>query len=115
MDVRRFRPAARRADPPEIVCVAHLGPTKGVEVLVDAAAELCAQGARFVVRVLGDGPLGVALAERVRAKRVEGVVRLEGPASRFEVARALRRAAVFALPCTVVDGWRHDGLPWEQC
>jgi glycosyltransferase involved in cell wall biosynthesis len=111
VDVRRFRPGAARAEPPEIVCVAHLGPTKGVEVLVDAAAKLWAQGARFVVRVLGDGPLGVALGERVRARGLEGVVRLEGPASRFEVARALGRATVFALPCTVVDGWRHDGLP----
>lgn len=113
VDVERFRPGppAVRRDPPEILSVAQLGPTKGLEVLLDAAARLASDGARFRVTILGEGPMRSALEARIHALGVADRVRLAGAASRDAVRRALARASVFALPCTVVGGRRHDGLP----
>ena len=112
VDAARFHPGRRRAPgPPEIVAVARLGPTKGLEILIDAAAELARAPRPFRVRILGAGPLRADLEARARALGVEDRVRLEGAVSRDEVARALAGATLFALPCTVVGEERHDGLP----
>lgn len=112
VDLQRFRPRpVEPADPPEIVCVAALGPTKGLPVLLDAAARLRADGVRFRLRILGDGPLREALAEQATAAGLGAGV-LEGAASRSAVCEALARATAFALPCVAQgDGRRHDGLP----
>jgi glycosyltransferase involved in cell wall biosynthesis len=120
VDVERFFPGeGTAADPPEILSVARIGPTKGIEVLIEAA-RLLASGdlaqntaaGRFCVRILGDGPLRAACAERARALGLHEVVRFDGAATPAEVALALRRATIFALPCVRVRGGaRHDGLP----
>jgi glycosyltransferase involved in cell wall biosynthesis len=116
VDVERFRPAPvsrrQRAEPPEVVCVARLGPTKGIEVLIDAAARVAADGTPFRLRIVGDGPLRRALMERARARGIEARVRLEGAAGHDGVAAILGGAALFALPCVATAGGRrHDGLP----
>ena len=112
VDVERFRPDRTRAPgPPEIVAIARLFPKKGLEILIDAAAELARSPGPFRVRILGDGPLRADLEARVRALGVEDRVRLEGTVSREGVARALAGATLFALPCTVVGEVCHDGLP----
>jgi glycosyltransferase involved in cell wall biosynthesis len=120
VDVERFSPGKDPAsDPPEILCVARIGPTKGIEVLIDAA-RLLAKGdlaepmapERLRVRILGDGPLFSACRARAHACGLDQIVCFDGPATPAEVAAALRRASVFALPCVPVRGGaRHDGLP----
>jgi glycosyltransferase involved in cell wall biosynthesis len=112
VDVERFRPGGTRAPgPPEIVAIARLFPKKGLEILIEAAAELARGPRPFRVRVLGDGPLRADLEARVRALGVQDRVRLEGTVSRAGAARALAGATLFALPCTVVGGVCQDGLP----
>lgn len=120
VDVERFFPGeAAAADPPEILSVARIGPTKGIEVLIEAA-RLLANGdlvqspapGPFRVRILGDGPLRAACAARARALGLHEVVCFDGAATPDEVALALRRATIFSLPCVRVQGGaRHDGLP----
>jgi glycosyltransferase involved in cell wall biosynthesis len=112
VDADRFRPGPTRSPgPASIVAVARLGPTKGLEILIAAAAKLARSGRPFRVRILGDGPLRADLEARVRAVGAQDYVRLEGTVSREAVARTLAGATVFALPCTVLGGGRHDGLP----
>jgi glycosyltransferase involved in cell wall biosynthesis len=120
VDVERFCPGdGTAADPPEILSVARIGPTKGIDVLIEAARLLAtcdwARGTAapgFRVRILGDGPLRAACTARARALGLREIVCFEGAATSVEVARALRRAMVFALPCVPVRaGARHDGLP----
>ncbi|HME74014.1 MAG TPA: glycosyltransferase [Myxococcota bacterium] len=120
VDVERFCPGnGTVADPPEILTVARIGPTKGIEVLIEAARLLAsgdlaqdAAPARFRVRILGDGPLREACAARARALGLHEVVCFDGAATSVQVSLALRRATIFALPCVPVRGGaRHDGLP----
>jgi len=120
VDVERFCPGDHTpADPPEILAVARLGPTKGIEVLIQAARSLAsgswvrdARAAGFRVRILGDGPLREACASRVRALGLDEAVCFDGAVTPTQVASALRRATIFALPCVrTLGGARHDGLP----
>ena len=112
VDLERFRPGpALRREPPEIVCVAQLGPTKGLAVLIDAVGRLVRAGRAVALTVLGEGPLRATLEAQVQALGLRRVVRLAGTASREEVRRTLARATLFALPCVVVGAGRHDGLP----
>jgi glycosyltransferase involved in cell wall biosynthesis len=117
VDVERFKPAVgQAAQPPEILTVARIGPTKGIEALIDAAGLLTRASEftrqSFRVRILGDGPSRGACVAKARALGLGEVVSFEGAASNREVARALQRATVFALPCVSVRGGaRHDGLP----
>jgi glycosyltransferase involved in cell wall biosynthesis len=112
VDADRFRPGRTGSKgPASVVSVARLGPTKGLEILIDAAAELARSGRSFQVRILGDGPLRADLEARVDALGIAERVRFEGEVSREKVARTLAGATLFALPCVVVGGRRHDGLP----
>ncbi|HBZ68648.1 MAG TPA: hypothetical protein DEP35_02405 [Deltaproteobacteria bacterium] len=118
VDVERFRPGDDRADPPEILTVARLVPKKGIEVLIEAVrlltrGEGAREGAaRFRVHLLGDGPLHAACAARSRALGLHEVIFFHGAATPAQVALALQRATIFALPCVLAEGGtQHDGLP----
>jgi glycosyltransferase involved in cell wall biosynthesis len=117
VDVERFRPGVGPTPhPPEILTVARFGPTKGIEVLIEAAGLLTrafkTTPGGFRVRILGEGPSRGACLAKARALGVDEVVSFEGAASQREVALALQRATIFALPCVSLRGGaRHDGLP----
>lgn len=84
--------AESRADEGEFaLVVARLSGEKGVEVAIDAAGL-----ARVPLKVVGDGPLRAALAERARlcSTRVE----LLGRVPPGELGALLRRAAVVLVP-----------------
>jgi glycosyltransferase involved in cell wall biosynthesis len=89
----------------DTVCltVARLHPQKGIEDLVDAAAEVLSRrgGVRFIVA--GDGPSRTAVDERIRAAGLDGRVILLG--ERRDVPSLLARADLFVLPS------RFEGLP----
>jgi glycosyltransferase involved in cell wall biosynthesis len=70
VDVERFSQASARekVDPPRILFAGNLLPSKGVDLLIRAAAELTRRGIRYELKVLGEGPsLGSlrALAEQL--------------------------------------------------
>ncbi len=113
VDVDRFAPRpGRRAVPAEVVCVAQLGPTKGIDVLLEAAARLEQEGVVWGgLAIVGDGPLRVRLEALAARLGLADRVRFAGRASREGVRDVLAAASVFALPCVELPGGRHDGLP----
>lgn len=116
VDTGRFAPAPApaSASPPRIVAVANLGPTKGLDVLVDAVAELAREGVPVALELVGEGPWRERLAQRIEARGLRGHARLAGAAGPDAVARILREARLFALPCVTLPrgaAGRHDGLP----
>lgn len=58
LDVPQFLAAgmAPKAEPPRVLYAGNLVPSKGVDVLVHAAAELDRRGVRYQLKVLGQGP-----------------------------------------------------------
>jgi len=88
---------------PLILTIARLSYEKGVDDLIDAAAELHERlgDVRFVV--VGDGPDRSALTERVQRHGLNGVVRLAGFVA--DVWPAIAAADVVCLPS------KSEGMP----
>lgn len=95
---------------PKLVCVARLGPEKGIDVLLRAASVLAEEGLDFELSLLGDGPERASLEALTRALGLGARVRFEGWRNGAEVhARILAsRALVLAslsegLPVVIME------------
>jgi glycosyltransferase involved in cell wall biosynthesis len=93
-------PAARR-----LVCIARLAAAKGQLLLLDAAAQLAAEGLEFEVVLGGDGPLRQTLEAEVERRGLGRVVRLAGWMSEAQVRDAIVGARAMVLPSFA------EGLP----
>jgi glycosyltransferase involved in cell wall biosynthesis len=96
---------------PVILAVARLVEKKGLETLIRAAALLRLRGADFRVRIAGEGPEWARLQRLVHELGVADRVVFLGPLMEPEVRSEYGRAAVFALPCRVLENGDRDGLP----
>lgn len=85
VDVTRFLAGARtpKAAPARILYAGNLLPSKGVDVLLHAAAELDRQGVTYHVKILGEGPV---------QKELEGLARELGIAAQVTWAPFVRQA-----------------------
>jgi glycosyltransferase involved in cell wall biosynthesis len=90
---------------PRLVCVARLHVDKGHLVLLEAASRLAAEGMRFEIVLVGDGPLRSVIEERVRRLGLEGRVKLAGWMSAEQVREAILASRVLVLPSF------NEGLP----
>jgi glycosyltransferase involved in cell wall biosynthesis len=73
VDVATFQDGARavKADPPRILFAGNLVQTKGVDVLLDAVAELKRRGVVCQLKVLGQGPVQVELEAQARGLGID--------------------------------------------
>lgn len=104
-------PRAEGTTAPVILAVARLVEKKGLETLVRAAALLRSRGVEFSVRIAGEGPEWARLQRLVHQLGVADRVAFLGPLMELEVRAEYSRAAVFALPCRVLENGDRDGLP----
>ncbi|WP_217593867.1 glycosyltransferase family 4 protein [Cohnella sp. GbtcB17] len=56
-DERRFKPISHDNEVAQIVTVCRLVPAKGIDLLIKACAELRGRDRRFVLHIIGDGPI----------------------------------------------------------
>ena len=111
LDLERFPFREPLDRPARVVAVGRLVEKKGFGVLLDAAALLAAREVRFILELIGAGPLEEALRQRVQLLGLETRVRLLGPRPQAETARAVAGAAAFAAPCVVGSDGDREGLP----
>jgi glycosyltransferase involved in cell wall biosynthesis len=99
VDVGRFLPEFR-ADclTPVIGFVGTLKPWHGLEVLVDAAARLKAQGLEFSLLLVGDGPERAALEAALAARGLAAQTELTGAVDPAEIPGLLARIDVAVAP-----------------
>lgn len=90
---------------PRFACVARLSAEKGVFTLLDAAAQLKAEGRRFEVTVIGGGPLHDAAVERARQLGLEACVHFVGWGASQEVKRTILASRALVHPSYA------EGLP----
>ncbi|RED87604.1 glycosyltransferase family 4 protein [Cohnella phaseoli] len=62
-DERRFKPVSHDNEVTQLVTVCRLVPAKGLDVLLKACAELRKRNSRFVLHIIGDGPIREELEE----------------------------------------------------
>jgi glycosyltransferase involved in cell wall biosynthesis len=114
IDARLFRPGSRpeaRArlgldgTDPLLLFVGRLVPVKGLDVLLDACAELARSELRFRLCLVGDGPLRGSLEQRAARLGLAGTVQFCGPRPHGQLPDWFRAADLFVLPS------RSEGLP----
>ncbi len=103
VDAGRFAPAAP-ASAQNILSVGNLIPTKGHEHLIRAVASLAPEFPSLELDIIGNGGERERFQSLAQALRLTDKVRFLGRQSRLQVAEAMRRCTIFALPS------RYEGL-----
>jgi colanic acid/amylovoran biosynthesis glycosyltransferase len=112
VDLARFRPVSPALRERGLILgVGRLVEKKGFADLVSACGLLDRAGTDFRCEIIGDGPLAGPLASQIDRLGLGHRVRLVGARAPDEIAVAMRRASVFALPCVVTPDGDRDGLP----
>jgi teichuronic acid biosynthesis glycosyltransferase TuaC len=105
VDPEMFSPGATQlAPPPTILSIGNLIPIKGHELLVRAAAALASEFPALRWEIVGDGPERARLQALATQLQIADRVSFLGRQSRRQVAAAMKRCTVFALPS------RYEGL-----
>ena len=111
IDLSRFRPSTTPRQPNLILGVGRLVEKKGFDVLIDACALLRQWGLDFRCEIIGKGEKEEALKQQIERLGLQKRVKLAGAKPQDKVLQAYRRAAIFALPCTIAADGNRDGLP----
>jgi len=122
VDLERWRPshAAGRNGAHPRAGVSDVGPIvtagrfvqkKGFDVLVRAMAILRDRGTPLRAVLIGDGVERRPVQALARSLRLGRWVRFPGAVTHAHVMRAVRRAAIVALPCVVEEDGNQDALP----
>jgi teichuronic acid biosynthesis glycosyltransferase TuaC len=104
VDAQMFSPPEREPEKPVILSVGNLIPVKGHELLLRSFGAIQQQFPEHSLEIIGDGPERGRLQKLADKLGAAGRVFFRGRQSRREVADAMRRATVFALPS------RYEGL-----
>jgi glycosyltransferase involved in cell wall biosynthesis len=86
------------SEDPLILSVGNLIPIKGHDVLLRAVASLVPEFPRLSLQIIGDGPEFARLQGLTHQLQIAGHVQFLGRQSRRQVADAMRRCTIFALP-----------------
>lgn len=105
VDPELFSPGAEESSgEPKILSVGNLIPIKGHDVLIRATAGLSSEFPTLSLDIVGQGPEGSRLESLAGELPIRERVHFIGPLSRREVAAAMQRCTLFALPS------RYEGL-----
>jgi len=92
------------SDSPVILSVGNLIPIKGHDLLIRAVASLAAEFPALTLEIIGEGPERSGLQALARQHHAGERVRFLGRQPRQQVAAAMQRCTLFALPS------RYEGL-----
>ena len=104
VDCQKFHPPSSDPEQNLVLSVGNLIPIKGHDLLLRALAAVQRQFPRLLCEIIGDGPERGHLQRLARELGIAEKVRFLGRQSRYQVAEAMRRCTVFALPS------RYEGL-----
>jgi len=98
VDTKTFCPASSDSPPHTILSVGNLIPIKGHELLLRALGCVLPRYPYISCEIIGDGPEHQRLARLARECNLADKVRFLGRQSRKQVADAMHRCVLFALP-----------------
>lgn len=116
LDLSLFAPSNdRRAEPhspPLILSVGRMVEKKGFTYLVEACRLLKEKGYEFTCRIVGGADQHTeAIKQRIEQLNLTETVTLHPAVTQEELRRIYQQAAVFALPCQVIENGDRDGIP----
>ncbi len=98
VDAETFSPGAELSSPLTVLSVGNLIPIKGHGLLLRAFARVSEVVPECALEIFGDGPERGNLVRLAEKLGISGRVRFRGRKNRGDIAEAMRRCAVFALP-----------------
>ncbi len=99
VDPALFAPSSQEAfGSPVILSVGNLIPVKGHDVLLRSVASLSSEFPELTCEMIGDGPERSRLRSLARELQIASRVSFLGRRSRKQVAEAMQRCTLFALP-----------------
>jgi glycosyltransferase involved in cell wall biosynthesis len=104
VDTEMFSPAETAEDSQLILSVGNLIPIKGHEILLRAVAGLAQEFPDLRLELIGEGPERSRLQILAKDLQVSDRILFRGRQPRKEIAEAMRRCTLFALPS------RYEGL-----
>ena len=105
LPTENLEPPALRGDHPQLLFVGRFERAKGIDLLLDATADLAARGRMFDLHLLGDGSLRHLIEKRIDEAGLSGRVFLHGLVDGRTVAAFLRAVDLLVIPS------RSEGLP----
>jgi glycosyltransferase involved in cell wall biosynthesis len=111
LDLSLFRRAVPTAEPLKMISVGRFIEKKGFPFLIEACAQLRAQGIPFTCEIVGDGPDCEQLAQQIRSLNLEPRVHLLGPKAQPEIIQLLARSSLFVFPTIRDRSGDTDNLP----
>jgi glycosyltransferase involved in cell wall biosynthesis len=94
-------PPCDDGDPTQtILSVGRLVPSKGLELVLRAVAELAGKYPQLLYEIIDDGPERAHLTALARELKIAERVNFHGRQNRQFVAEAMKRCTIFALPST---------------
>ena len=104
VDADLFSPGPVDSVPSTILSVGNLIPSKGHELLLRALSHVVPSYPNLSCEIIGDGPERERLSKLARDCNIDDKVHFLGRQNRTQVADAMRRCTLFALPS------RYEGL-----
>src|SRR5579871_3993219 len=104
VDPELFSPGDEPSSTPTVLSVGNLIPIKGHDLLLRAVASIASEFPSLTVDLIGEGSERTKLEALTRQLAIHNRVHFLGQRSRQEVARAMQRCTLFALPS------RYEGL-----
>jgi glycosyltransferase involved in cell wall biosynthesis len=113
VDISRFTPchAGEHQGAVKIVCVARFESVKGHDCLIDACQLLRKRGIDFECRLLGDGPLRVAVEAKITRLQLDKEIILMGACSQEQVLHTLTHADIAVLATVQTRRGECEGIP----
>ncbi|MBK7644954.1 MAG: glycosyltransferase [Planctomycetes bacterium] len=106
LESAHFEPAPEPLpEEPRMLCVARFGEEKGHLLLLEAAGKLAAEGLRFELELVGDGPLRPAIEAAIARHGLRERVHLSGWLGGPDVRARMNASRVLVLPSLA------EGLP----
>jgi len=111
IDLESFIAISRQPQAGHIVSVAKLVPKKGLDLAIQACANLKEMNVEFLFEIVGDGPEKKYLQQEIQQLGLDRQVVLLGSQPNDRLVPLLSKACVFLLPCVQVPGGDMDGIP----
>lgn len=105
-DIRRLSDITRKPSNGKVrfAYIGHLGPHKGVAVLLEAFAQVCRAGKRAALTVVGEGQQGEELQRMAASLGIAKKVRFAGKVDNRDIRRIYRETDVLVVPSV----WREN-------
>jgi glycosyltransferase involved in cell wall biosynthesis len=115
IDTDRFHPQPKNPDRPvQLVTMARLIPRKGLDLLINACAELQNRQRDFRCHIIGEGPEEEPLKELARKRNLLDRVLFHGRLEREQVKNLLPQCDIFVLP-SYAEGMSNAALEAMAC